>query len=259
MIHESTTANVYYETHGEKGEWITLINGHTRTLRDFKMFSRKLNNAGFRVLLVDNRGAGETKTDFPFSLEDIAEDIFEIWLELDITASHVLGISMGGMISQILASKHTDIVSSLILISSSASDHYLSDLASSDWGNTVEDIEKKLSHYFAKNFYEKNKLLVTSMAKVMLKKQNNGFDEGAYLQRQAINESDIDGIQRSIDCRTLILHGEEDAIINVEAANYLNKKIVHSRTLIFSGVGHLLLAEMPKITYDSCIDFLLDN
>ena len=44
------------------------------------------------------------------------------------------------------------------------------------------------------------------MAKVMLKKQNNGFDEAAYLQRQAINESDIDGIQRSIDCRTLILH-----------------------------------------------------
>ena len=45
------------------------------------------NNAGFRVLLVDNRVVGETKTDFPFSLEDIAEDIYEIWLELDITAS----------------------------------------------------------------------------------------------------------------------------------------------------------------------------
>ena len=25
---QSTTANVYYETHGEKGEWITLINEH---------------------------------------------------------------------------------------------------------------------------------------------------------------------------------------------------------------------------------------
>ena len=46
------------------------------------------------------------------------------------------------MISQILASKHTDIVSSLILISSSASDHYLSDLASSDWGNTVKTLRK---------------------------------------------------------------------------------------------------------------------
>ncbi len=259
MIHESTTASIYYETHGESGEWVTLINGHTRTIRDFKMFTKKLIASGFRVLLIDNRGAGETQTSFPFTLEDIADDIHDIWEELNIDKSHVLGISMGGMISQILASEYKDSVKSLVLISSSADDGFLTDVASSDWGSTQESIENKLSNYFAKNFYKSNKLLVASMAKVMLKKQNGGFDEGAYLQRQAINEADLAGIQDKIDCPTLILHGNEDAIIDVAAALDLEKKIAHSRALIFDGIGHLLLAEKPKETYLACIDFFLDN
>ena len=91
MIHESTTASIYYETHGESGDWVTLINGHTRTVRDFKMFTKKLIASGFRVLVADNRGAGETETSFPFTLEDIAEDIHDIWEELNIDKSHVLG------------------------------------------------------------------------------------------------------------------------------------------------------------------------
>ena len=203
MIHESTTASIYYETHGESGDWVTLINGHTRTIRDFKMFTKKLIASGFRVLVADNRGAGETETSFPFTLEDIAEDIHDIWEELNIDKSHVLGISMGGMISQILASEYQSKVKSLILISSSANDSFLTDIASSDWGDKQESIEKKLSNYFAKDFYRNNKLLVASMAKVMLKKQSGGFDEGAYLQRQAINESNIDGIQSDISSPTL--------------------------------------------------------
>lgn len=259
MIHESTTASIYFETLGESGDWVTLINGHTRTIRDFKMFSKKLVASGFRVLLADNRGAGETLTRFPFTLEDIADDIHDIWDELNIDQSHVLGISMGGMIAQIIASEYPSKVSSLILISSSANDSYLTDIASSDWGSTQESIEKKLSNYFANDFYNKNKLLVKSMAKVMLKKQSGGFDEGAYLQRQAINESNLTRIQEGIKCPTLVLHGKEDAIIKVEAAVDLEMKIAHSRALIFDGIGHLLLAEKPKETYLSCIEFFLDN
>ena len=224
MIHESTTASIYYETHGESGDWVTLINGHTRTIRDFKMFTKKLIASGFRVLVADNRGAGETETSFPFTLEDIADDIHDIWEELNIDKSHVLGISMGGMISQILASEYQSKVKSLALISSSANDSFLTDIASSDWGDKQESIENKLSNYFAKDFYRNNKLLVASMAKVMLKKQSGGFDEGAYLQRQAINESNIDGIQSDISSPTLILHGNEDAIIDVTAALDLEKK-----------------------------------
>ena len=131
---------------------------------------QKLIASGFRVLVADNRGAGETETSFPFTLEDIADDIHDIWEELNIDKSHVLGISMGGMISQILASEYQSKVKSLILISSSANDSFLTDIASSDWGDKQESIENKLSNYFAKDFYRNNKLLVASMAKVMLKK-----------------------------------------------------------------------------------------
>ena len=59
------------------------------------MFSRKLNNAGFRVLLVDNRDAEEQKA-FPFSLEDIAEDIRDLVRTGYHSVAHInSAISMG--------------------------------------------------------------------------------------------------------------------------------------------------------------------
>ena len=54
MIYESTTASIYFESHGDNGDWVTLVNGHTRTIRDFKMFSKKLVQNGFRVLLTSS-------------------------------------------------------------------------------------------------------------------------------------------------------------------------------------------------------------
>ena len=166
---------------------------------------------------------------------------------------------MGGMISQIIASEYPDRVNSLVLISTSSDDSYLSKVASSEWGTTEESIEKKLSNYFATSFYKKNKMLVRSMAKVMLKNQVGGFDEGAYLQRQAIDESDLSGIQKDITAPTLILHGKEDQIIGSEAASDLENRIANARAEVFEGIGHLLLAEMPVETYKNAIDFFLDN
>ena len=259
MYLETSTARINYETHGMEGSWVTLVNGHTRSLRDFKMFTKKLVLSGFRVLLIDNRGAGDSQANFPFTLEDMAQDVIDIWDELNIDRSSLLGISMGGMISQIAASEQAQRVTSLVLISTSADNKYLSDIANEEWGTTLESIEKKLSYYFEQDFYIKNKLLVKSMAKVMLKKQEDGFDEGAYLQRQAISQSTLDGIQNNIKCPVLIMHGESDNIIGVEAAKDLGKLIEDSTVEVYKKIGHLLIAEAPQQTYTNSINFFLKH
>ena len=96
MYLESTTAKIYYELHGETGDWVTLVNGHTRTMRDFKIFTRKLVEAGFRVLLLDNRGAGESKVSFPFSLSEMASDVIDLWDEIGIEKVTYLGYQWVG-------------------------------------------------------------------------------------------------------------------------------------------------------------------
>ena len=57
-----------------------------------------------------------------YSLEDMANDINNLTIKLNISNYHVIGVSMGGMIAQLLAVKHTNKVNSLISIMSTTGD-----------------------------------------------------------------------------------------------------------------------------------------
>ncbi|MBO9452961.1 alpha/beta fold hydrolase [Tropicibacter sp. R16_0] len=100
-------------------------------------------DAGYRVIVFDNRdiGLSQKMRYFPptspfalhvlaaralksrrltaYTLEDMAEDARGVLDALGIDRAHILGLSMGGMITQILAAKHPDrVLSTTILMSS---------------------------------------------------------------------------------------------------------------------------------------------
>jgi len=97
--------------------------------------------AGFRVVLFDNRDIGlstemqvEKKVNMPanflryklgmavrssYDLNDMAEDTRGLMDRLGIASAHIVGVSMGGMIAQILAIRHPARVKSMTLLMSS--------------------------------------------------------------------------------------------------------------------------------------------
>lgn len=76
----------------------------------------------YRLVLPDLRGHGASPVgDRPVSLGALADDVVTLWDHLDIADSHVLGISMGGMVAQALAARHPDRVDDLVLIATTAS------------------------------------------------------------------------------------------------------------------------------------------
>lgn len=97
-------------------------------------FCLALGGRGFRVIRFDNRDVGRSAAvpgaarllrsylrrhhDAPYSLADMAEDAAALLTHMEIRAAHVAGVSMGGMIAQILAIRKPDRVRSLTSISS---------------------------------------------------------------------------------------------------------------------------------------------
>ncbi len=67
----------------------------------------------FKVLRFDTRGHGKSSTPLdPYTLDDLAQDSFDLFQTFGIDRTHWLGLSMGGMIGQTLI-----LISSLICIS----------------------------------------------------------------------------------------------------------------------------------------------
>ncbi len=251
-----THAELYFETHGEKGPWITLINGHTRSSKDFRLLSRSLVEAGFQCLTFDNRGSGQTKTLAPFSFVEMAQDVYALWDKFGIKKSFVVGISMGGLLGEMIASERD--INGLVLVSTGAGQRDLSAVSGEPWGTTIEEVAAHMAHYFTPGFAARNKLLIDAMNKQILGSiQNDGFEQRAQEQRQAIAKVENQSLLSKIKCPTLILHGSEDHIIKVSAAYNLQKSIANSELNVLEGTGHLLLAEDSK-TLGRCIaDFCL--
>ena len=75
-----------------------------------------LANAGYRVLALDHRGHGRgLRAMAPFRLDDCAADAAAVLRWLDLAPAVVVGYSMGGVIAQVMARDHPDVLAGLVL------------------------------------------------------------------------------------------------------------------------------------------------
>lgn len=73
----------------------------------------------YRVITVDQRGHGKSfKPAQGYSIENMAEDLFQLLRRLDVQRAHVGGASMGGMVSLAFALARPEMVRSLVLVDS---------------------------------------------------------------------------------------------------------------------------------------------
>jgi pimeloyl-ACP methyl ester carboxylesterase len=177
----------------------------------------------------------------------MVQDILGLWKHLNIEKSYILGISMGGMLSQIIAARHPEKVLGLILISTAAAENQLNNLDAGPWGTDLKAIETRLINYVTPEFQERNKLLLQAMSKqIQNSVEKEKFDERAKEQRKALKNLDNTPILDKIKAKTMILHGQDDKIIPIKAAFNLSTAIPHSQLVTKQGIGHLLLAECSK-------------
>lgn len=94
----------------------------------------------YRVIAHDNRGAGRSDKPFgAYSLEQMASDAIAVLDHAGVETAHVVGASMGGAISQVLAILYPDRIRSLSLVCTSCSNHqWRRDLLSS-WADIAQD------------------------------------------------------------------------------------------------------------------------
>ena len=184
----------------------------------------------------------------------MAEDSISILNELSIDKAHLLGISMGGMIAQIIAANHPDRIKTFTLIASSV-------LTPGPLNGPRRDVRKLLMQRTNNpNASIDERISRTKKIFKLIGLENNDLETREFYEKsvESINRSgpDDSGFSRqlmailssknrikkvkSIKAKTLIIHGKEDPLIKVKNAYKTNKLIKNSNLLIFPQMRHLI-------------------
>ncbi|RKD30514.1 alpha/beta hydrolase [Thermohalobacter berrensis] len=113
----SDGAKIYYETYGEENNpSIFLLHGIGGDHAMWKPQVRKYADEGFFVVAMDLRGHGSSEKVDKLTLDDWNRDILDLAKKLDIDRIHCLiGVSMGGVISQSFAANYPEKINKLVL------------------------------------------------------------------------------------------------------------------------------------------------
>ena len=189
-----------------------------------------------------------------YTIDDMANDAIAVLDELNISRAHVLGISMGGMIAQILASTHSDRTKTFTLIASTASTpsplngptrkvrKLLMDRTKNP-NSTIDQRVNRTRKIFSEIGYQGIDLNTDEFYQDISSsiKRGGNDDTGFGRQLTAIlgSENRLDKV-KSIKVPTLIIHGKDDPLIKVKNAYKTNKLIKDSKLIVISDMRHLI-------------------
>jgi pimeloyl-ACP methyl ester carboxylesterase len=108
-----------YEILGQSGPWVALVSGARRDMNEVRGLAELVANAGFRVLLHDRRNTGQSSLSLDgdgSEFEIWADDLCALARQLDIPRLIVGGSSSGCRLATILALRHRDAISALLMM-----------------------------------------------------------------------------------------------------------------------------------------------
>jgi pimeloyl-ACP methyl ester carboxylesterase len=280
--------SIYYESHGpDDAEPILLIMGLGAQMSRWSPdMIGKLVGAGHRVIAFDNRDVGLTEkldaagapdirevvaaitagrpAPVAYTLNEMAADAAGLLEALDIERAHIVGASMGGMIAQLVAADFPERTASLTSIMSSTGNPGLPRAKPEAMArlntpapNPTENLEAFLDSSVegAKvmgGTYPVNEALVREQA--LSDFHRSYYPVGFQRQYAGIMASpDRRPKLNTITAPTVVIHGDIDPLVPVEAGRDTAENIPGAELIIVPGVGH----EMPAAVLDVFVDGIL--
>lgn len=206
-----------------------------------------------------------------YTIEDMAADGLAVLDHLKIDSAHILGMSMGGMISQVLVAQNQNRVKSFTMISSTAStpnpfngpkfkvtQQLLKRSAAKDDIENRIDQSIKLFEMIGTPGKNYDTPQFRNNMRAYIKR---GGDDGGFLRQMAAitGSKNRKELLRSINSPTLIIHGDIDPLIKVKNAISAHELIKSSELQVIDGMGHLLDEEVYAKFQKSFMVFLREH
>lgn len=268
----NTGIELAYETHGDPAnETMLLVMGLGVQLTHWPdELIEALALRGFHVVRFDNRDIGLSEkmgerpppslrwqvlrkligwpAKVPYTLGDMADDAAGLLSALGIEAAHVVGVSMGGMIGQLMAVNHRERLLSLTSIMSSTGNPRLPPAEKA----AMEALISKPASYDEDVLVDHGVMILDVIGspgfetdrerqreRTRMSVQRSVYPMGLRRQLAAIID---DGDRRArlagVTTPTLVLHGEDDPLVKPAAGEDTARSIRGAKLVTIPGWGH---------------------
>jgi pimeloyl-ACP methyl ester carboxylesterase len=262
---------ICYETYGSSDDPVLLlINGlGSQLVRWPDGFRDALTRAGFHLVVFDNRDVGlstkfaDAKELPAYSVDDMANDAAALLEHLGIDAAHIAGMSMGGMIAQVLAIRHPEKVLSLASIMSTtggrivpAKPEAMAIFAETPATSREEAIEQDVANrrVICGSGFPFDEDAARELA-------TRAYDrcyapDGRMRQMLAIRaSSDRTEALGRLRIPAVVIHGSDDPLVPVENGRMTADAVPGAKLVTIPGMGH----DLPKAAWPAIIDAIVDN
>ena len=273
-----------YETFGEDGDApLLLIMGlATQMIWWEDEFCRQLAEHGFWVTRYDNRDIGRSTilSDKPvptrgelfrrdpkaasYALDDMAEDAARLLDHLGVASAHVVGVSMGGMIAQLLAIRYPERVRSLVSIMSTTGNRRVG------WADPrllprllrppkleragyVQDVIEG-RRIIGSRTYPAGDERVRALAERSFERGLHP-DGGARHLAAIVTAPDRTLLLRRLELPTTVIHGTADRLVKPSGGRATAAAIPGARLMLIDGMGH----DIPPSLWPRIIDAIVDT
>jgi pimeloyl-ACP methyl ester carboxylesterase len=242
-----------YRICGAGTQSLVFVNGLQQSMAMWHSFVRRFGQS-YRIVIFDfpNHGKGrilsgsdDVSVDEQVDILDAVTNVASITGELTVCSA-----SWGGVIAAIYAVRHPARVQRLILASvGTRANEKMIDMITSGFGIRLEDrgrIAETLINTFGDNLPPSMKRKIFLQFEHMTQAGLEAF------QRHGLFVLSIRELARAVDvseikCKTIIVHGEKDTIVDAEDAVFLASQIPNAEFRNIPGVGHFLHLEDESI------------
>jgi 3-oxoadipate enol-lactonase len=251
---------LYYEVHGE-GDPLVIVMGLGGDLlawaRQIPEFAKT-----YRVIAVENRDVGRSSyADGPYEIADMADDTLAVVDELGIDDFHLLGVSMGGAISQQIALKAPERVRTLTLcVTWGGGGRYMQVRS-----RLLGEIYKRLSHEeqveflmlqgMSEQFYE-NADAAAWLKRMILSNPNPQETEGWVRQLEACGRHDVRDRLADLAMPVHVVGAEHDGMVPPWKSTELAELIPGAKLTMLPGAAHLVNIEDADAFNAAVLEFL---
>jgi pimeloyl-ACP methyl ester carboxylesterase len=242
---------LYFELHGPSdGTPLLLLEGLGGDIPGWRRNIPHL-SARRRVVALDSRGNG--KSDRPagrVTMSVFVEDAMALLDHLEAPEGHLYGQSFGGMVAMEAALTHGDRVHSLILACTHAGHSRM--VAARARAKVPKD--KPYLSLYSPRFAREHAERVAE--DILVGSQNPQPVAAGRRQWEAIQGWDAWDRLGGISCPTLVIHGTEDLMVDVENGRMLAKEIPGAELALIDGAGHVYHSEQPELSDRLVLEFL---